>query len=57
MNGLNDHIKFMIKAYSPKTFFEAYKLAINFDTWIKTYRKPFRNMDKMFRVKTSTPNT
>jgi len=26
MNGLDDHIKFMVKAYSPKTFFEAYKL-------------------------------
>jgi hypothetical protein len=35
MNGLDDRIKFMVKAYSPKIIFEAYKLAINFETWNK----------------------
>ncbi len=25
VNGLNNHIKFMVKAYNPKTFSKAYK--------------------------------
>jgi hypothetical protein len=29
----------MVKAYNPKTLFKAYKLAINFETRSKTYRK------------------
>jgi hypothetical protein len=47
----------MVKAYNPKTLSKAYKLAINFETRSKTYRKPFKNMDKMLRAKTNTLNT
>jgi hypothetical protein len=57
MNGLDDHIKFTVKAYSPKTIFRAYRLAINFETRNKTYKKAFENMNIMLKVKTSTPNT
>jgi hypothetical protein len=56
MNGLDDHIKFMVKAYNPKILFKAYKLAINFETCSKTYKKPFKNMDKTLKAKTNTPN-
>jgi len=44
----------MVKAYNPKTIFEAYRLAINFETSSKTYKKPFENMDKTLRAKTNT---
>jgi hypothetical protein len=37
VNGLDDHIKFMVKAYNPKTLFEAYRVAINFESWNKNY--------------------
>ncbi len=57
MNGLYDHIKFMVKAYGPKTLFEAYRLAINFETQNKTYQNPFENMDRMPKAKTNTFNT
>lgn len=50
VNGLDDHIKFIIKAYNPKTLSEAYKVAINFESWNKIYRQPFGNMDIMFRA-------
>jgi hypothetical protein len=47
----------MVKAYNPKTLSKAYKLAINFETCSKTYKKPFENMDRMLKAKTNTPNT
>ncbi len=45
MNGLDDHIKFMVKAYNPKTPFEDYRVTINFETWNKIYKQSFENMD------------
>ncbi len=54
---LDVHIKFMVKAYNPKTIYEAYRLAIYFETRSKTYSKPFENMDKTLKAKTNTPNT
>ncbi len=39
VNGLDDHIKFMVKTYNPKTLSKAYKVAINFETCSKTYKK------------------
>jgi len=50
VNGMDDHIKFMVKAYNPKTFFEPYNVAINFETWNKIYMQPFGNMDITFKA-------
>ncbi len=50
VNGLDDHIKFMVKAYNPKTLSEAYRVAINFETWNKIYMQPFGNMDITFKA-------
>jgi hypothetical protein len=57
MNGLDDHIKFMVKDYNPKTLSKAYKLAIKFEICNITYKKPFENMDITLKAKTNTPNT
>jgi hypothetical protein len=36
---------------------KAYRLAINFETQSKVYKKPFGNMDRMPKAEISTPNT
>ncbi len=41
MNGLDDHIKYMVKTYNLKIVLEAYQLAINFENKEKTNKKPF----------------
>ncbi len=44
MNGLDDHIKYMVKTYNPKIVLEAYRLAINFENQEKTNKKPFKKI-------------
>ncbi len=41
MNGLDDHIKYMVKIYNPKIMLEAYGSAINFENQEKTNKKHY----------------